>query len=100
MNVCCRFRRSKEHEYIMKRRLEDQDTVIGSQRQLPGGVDSFQHRVLNSASSLYETAPDNMQPSSSMQYAVSQTYQVQNHQQFCIILVNMSLFLCIINILN
>ncbi len=100
MNVCCRFRRSKEHEYIMKRRLEDQDTVIGSQRQLPGGVDSFQHRVLNSASSLYETAPDNMQPSSSMQYSVSQTYQVQNHQQFCIILVNMSLFLCIINIIN
>ncbi|XP_059390396.1 paired amphipathic helix protein Sin3a [Carassius carassius] len=60
----------------MKRRLEDQDTVIGSQRQLPGGVDSFQHRVLNSASSLYETAPDNMQPSSSMQYSVSQTYQL------------------------
>ncbi|KAL0188682.1 hypothetical protein M9458_015781, partial [Cirrhinus mrigala] len=56
----------EEHEYIMKRRLEDQDTVIGSQRRLPGGVDSFQHRVLNSASSLYETAPDNMQPSSSM----------------------------------
>ncbi|XP_026123713.1 paired amphipathic helix protein Sin3a isoform X1 [Carassius auratus] len=60
----------------MKRRLEDQDTVIGSQRQLPGGVDGFQHRVLNSASSLYETAPDNMQPSSSMQYSVSQTYQL------------------------
>ncbi|XP_016354680.1 paired amphipathic helix protein Sin3a-like [Sinocyclocheilus anshuiensis] len=60
----------------MKRLLEDQDTVIGSQRRLPGGVDSFQHRVLNSASSLYETAPDNMQPSSSMQYSVSQTYQL------------------------
>ncbi|XP_016367454.1 paired amphipathic helix protein Sin3a isoform X1 [Sinocyclocheilus rhinocerous] len=71
-----RFRRSEEHEYIMKRLLEDQDTVIGSQRRLPGGVDSFQHRVLNSASSLYETAPDNMQPSSSMQYSVSQTYQL------------------------
>uniref|UniRef100_A0A673IJ23 Paired amphipathic helix protein Sin3a n=1 Tax=Sinocyclocheilus rhinocerous TaxID=307959 RepID=A0A673IJ23_9TELE len=54
----------------MKRHLEDQDTVIGSQRRLPGGVDSFQHCVLNSASSLYETAPDNMQPSSSMQYSV------------------------------
>uniref|UniRef100_A0A672MYB3 Paired amphipathic helix protein Sin3a n=2 Tax=Cyprinidae TaxID=7953 RepID=A0A672MYB3_SINGR len=60
----------------MKRLLEDQDTVIGSQRRLPGGVDGFQHRVLNSASSLYETAPDNMQPSSSMQYSVSQTYQL------------------------
>ncbi|XP_043100197.1 paired amphipathic helix protein Sin3a isoform X1 [Puntigrus tetrazona] len=64
----------------MKRRLEDQDTVIGSQRRLPGGVDSFQHRVLNSASSLYETAPDNMQPSSSMQYSVSQTYQLSMTQ--------------------
>uniref|UniRef100_A0A8C1J7F4 SIN3 transcription regulator family member Ab n=2 Tax=Cyprinus carpio TaxID=7962 RepID=A0A8C1J7F4_CYPCA len=64
----------------MKRRLEDQDTVIGSQRRLPGGVDSFQHRVLNSASSLYETAPDNMQPSSSMQYSVSQTYQLSMAQ--------------------
>uniref|UniRef100_A0A671Q6S6 Paired amphipathic helix protein Sin3a-like n=1 Tax=Sinocyclocheilus anshuiensis TaxID=1608454 RepID=A0A671Q6S6_9TELE len=64
----------------MKRRLEDQDTVIGSQRRLPGGVDSFQHCVLNSASSLYETAPDNMQPSSSMQYSVSQTYQLSMAQ--------------------
>uniref|UniRef100_A0A8C2GEL8 SIN3 transcription regulator family member Ab n=1 Tax=Cyprinus carpio TaxID=7962 RepID=A0A8C2GEL8_CYPCA len=64
----------------MKRRLEDQDTVIGSQRRLPGGVDSFQHRVLNSASSLYETALDNMQPSSSMQYSVSQTYQLSMAQ--------------------
>lgn len=64
----------------MKRRLEDQDTVIGSQRQLPGGVDSFQHRVLNSASSLYETTPDSMQPSSSMQYSVSQTYQLSMAQ--------------------
>ncbi|KAK2914068.1 hypothetical protein Q8A67_002467 [Cirrhinus molitorella] len=64
----------------MKRRLEDQDTVVGSQRRLPGGVDSFQHRVLNSASSLYETAPDNMQPSSSMQYSVSQTYQLSMTQ--------------------
>uniref|UniRef100_A0A673IJ28 Paired amphipathic helix protein Sin3a-like n=1 Tax=Sinocyclocheilus rhinocerous TaxID=307959 RepID=A0A673IJ28_9TELE len=64
----------------MKRHLEDQDTVIGSQRRLPGGVDSFQHCVLNSASSLYETAPDNMQPSSSMQYSVSQTYQLSMAQ--------------------
>ncbi|XP_016142716.1 paired amphipathic helix protein Sin3a-like [Sinocyclocheilus grahami] len=64
----------------MKRRLEDQDTVIGSQRRLPGGVDSFQHCVLNTASSLYETAPDNMQPSSSMQYSVSQTYQLSMAQ--------------------
>uniref|UniRef100_A0A8C2CDP0 Paired amphipathic helix protein Sin3a n=1 Tax=Cyprinus carpio TaxID=7962 RepID=A0A8C2CDP0_CYPCA len=64
----------------MKRCLEDQDTVIGSQRQLPGGVDSFQHRVLSSASTLYETAPDNMQPSSSMQYSVSQTYQLSMAQ--------------------
>ncbi|XP_052006137.1 paired amphipathic helix protein Sin3a-like isoform X1 [Xyrauchen texanus] len=60
----------------MKRRLEDQETVIGTQRRLPGGADSFQHRVLlNSASTMYETAQDNMQPSSSMQYPVSQTYQ-------------------------
>lgn len=65
----------------MKRRLEDQETVIGSQRRLPGGADSFQHRVLNSASSLFETAPDNMQPSSSMQYSVSQTYQVPKIHQ-------------------
>ncbi|XP_065145319.1 paired amphipathic helix protein Sin3a [Paramisgurnus dabryanus] len=64
----------------MKRRLEDQETVIGSQRRPPGGADSFQHRVLNSASSLFETAPDNMQPSSSMQYSVSQTYQLSMAQ--------------------
>ncbi|XP_051572105.1 paired amphipathic helix protein Sin3a-like [Myxocyprinus asiaticus] len=60
----------------MKRHLEDQEIVIGSQRRLPGGADSFQHRVLNSASTMYETAQDNMQPSSSMQYSVSQTYQL------------------------
>ncbi|XP_052006215.1 paired amphipathic helix protein Sin3a-like isoform X2 [Xyrauchen texanus] len=65
----------------MKRRLEDQETVIGTQRRLPGGADSFQHRVLlNSASTMYETAQDNMQPSSSMQYPVSQTYQLSMAQ--------------------
>ncbi|TRY93571.1 hypothetical protein DNTS_016418 [Danionella cerebrum] len=78
---CFRFRCSKEHEHTMKRHLEDQDTVIGAQRRLPGAVDSFQHRILNPASSLYETAPsDNMQPSSSMQYSVSQTYQLSMAQ--------------------
>ncbi|XP_051557779.1 paired amphipathic helix protein Sin3a isoform X2 [Myxocyprinus asiaticus] len=76
-----RFRCCEKHEYVMKRCLEDQETVIGSQRRLPRGVDSFQHRVLlNSASTMYETAQDNMQPSSSMQYSVSQTYQLSMAQ--------------------
>ncbi|XP_026860564.1 paired amphipathic helix protein Sin3a isoform X2 [Electrophorus electricus] len=61
----------------MKRRLEDQDTAFGSQRRLPGGAEGFQHRVLSSASSVYEAASDNMQPSTTVQYSpVPQTYQV------------------------
>ncbi|XP_072527230.1 paired amphipathic helix protein Sin3a isoform X2 [Salminus brasiliensis] len=61
----------------MKRRLEDQDTTLGSQRRLPGGAEGFQHRVLTSASSVYEAASDNMQPSAGVQYSqVPQTYQV------------------------
>uniref|UniRef100_A0AAR2JK20 Paired amphipathic helix protein Sin3a n=1 Tax=Pygocentrus nattereri TaxID=42514 RepID=A0AAR2JK20_PYGNA len=61
----------------MKRRLEDQDTSFGSQRRLPGGAEGFQHRVLTSASSVYEAASDNMQPSAGVQYSqVPQTYQV------------------------
>ncbi|KAI4878092.1 hypothetical protein NFI96_027888 [Prochilodus magdalenae] len=66
-----------EYEYIMKRRLEEQDTAFGSQRRLPGGAEGFQHRVLTSASSVFEAASDNMQPSAGVQYSqVPQTYQV------------------------
>ncbi|XP_062846055.1 paired amphipathic helix protein Sin3a [Trichomycterus rosablanca] len=61
----------------MKRRLEDQDTVFGTQRRLPGGAEGFPHRVVTSASSIYEAALDNMQPAAGVQYSqVSQTYQV------------------------
>ncbi|XP_066509834.1 paired amphipathic helix protein Sin3a-like isoform X2 [Hoplias malabaricus] len=61
----------------MKRRVEDQDTAFGSQRRLPGGAEGFQHRVLTSASAVFEAASDNMQPSSGVQYSqVPQTYQV------------------------
>lgn len=66
-----------EYEYIMKRRLEDQDTAFASQRRLSGGAEGFQHRALSSTPSAYEAASDSMQPSAGVQYSqVPQTYQV------------------------
>ncbi|XP_037110600.1 SIN3 transcription regulator family member Aa [Syngnathus acus] len=65
---------------MMKRRLEDQETVFASQqRRLPGNADTFQHRVLAPAPpppTVYEPATDNMQPTSGVQYSVPQGYQV------------------------
>ncbi|XP_053742174.1 SIN3 transcription regulator family member Aa isoform X1 [Synchiropus splendidus] len=61
----------------MKRRLEEQETVFASQqRRLPSGSETFQHRVLAPAPTVYESVSDNMQPSTGVQYSVPQGYQV------------------------
>lgn len=64
----------------MKRRLEDQDPAFGTQRRIPGAAEAFPHRVVTSASSIFEVALESMQPAATaagVQYAqVSQTYQV------------------------
>lgn len=70
---------SFEYEFIMKRRLEDQETVFASQqRRLAGNAEAFQHRVLAPApaQAVYETVSDNMQPTAGVQYSVPQGYQV------------------------
>lgn len=61
----------------MKRRSDDQETAFGSQRRLPGGAESFHHRVVAAASSVYGAASENMQPAAGVQYSqVPQTFQV------------------------
>lgn len=70
---------SHEYEFIMKRRLEDQEAVFASpQRRLAGSSETFQHRVLAPAPApaVYEAVPDNMQPTAGVQYSVPQGYQV------------------------
>lgn len=70
---------SYEYEFIMKRRLEDQETVFASQqRRLTGNAEAFQHRVLAPAPAptVYEPVSDNMQPTAGVQYSVTQGYQV------------------------
>ncbi|KAM8890972.1 SIN3 transcription regulator family member Aa isoform 1-T1 [Spinachia spinachia] len=68
-----------QNEFIMKRRLEDQETVFASQqRRLAGNAEAFQHRVLAPAPApaVYEALSDNMQPTAGVQYSVPQGYQV------------------------
>ncbi|KAM9493615.1 paired amphipathic helix protein Sin3a isoform 3-T3 [Clarias gariepinus] len=61
----------------MKRRSDDQETALASQRRLPGGAESFHHRVVAAASSVYGAASESMQPAAGVQYSqVSQTIQV------------------------
>ncbi|KAK3510185.1 hypothetical protein QTP70_026780 [Hemibagrus guttatus] len=61
----------------MKRRSDDQETALGSQRRLPGGAEIFHHRVVAAASSTYGAASENMQPTAGVQYSqVSQTFQM------------------------
>ncbi|XP_077939287.1 SIN3 transcription regulator family member Aa isoform X1 [Gasterosteus aculeatus] len=70
---------SHQNEFIMKRRLEDQETVFASQQQrLAGNAEAFQHRVLAPAPppAVYEAVSDNMQPTAGPQYSVPQAYQV------------------------
>nr|XP_040018893.1 SIN3 transcription regulator family member Aa [Gasterosteus aculeatus aculeatus] len=70
---------SHQNEFIMKRRLEDQETVFASQqRRLAGNAEAFQHRVLAPAPppAVYEAVSDNMQPTAGPQYSVPQAYQV------------------------
>lgn len=72
---------SYEYEFIMKRRLEDQETVFASQqRRLAGNAEAFQHRVLAPAPApaVYEAVSDNMQPTAGVQYSVPQGYQVSS----------------------
>lgn len=78
-NFIPRSHSSYEYEFIMKRRLEDQETVFASQqRRLAGNAEAFQHRVLAPAPApaVYEAVSDNMQPTAGVQYSVPQGYQV------------------------
>lgn len=71
---------SYEYAFIMKRRVEDQETVFASQqRRLTGNTEAFQHRVLAPAPAptVYEPVSDNMQPTAGVQYSVTQGYQVR-----------------------
>ncbi|KAF7701781.1 hypothetical protein HF521_001064 [Silurus meridionalis] len=70
--------RALEYEFMMKRRLDDQDTGFAAQqRRHPGGTEGFQHRVLAPAPPVHEaTVTDNVQPTSGIQYPVPQSYQV------------------------
>ncbi|XP_029963033.1 paired amphipathic helix protein Sin3a-like isoform X1 [Salarias fasciatus] len=66
----------------MKRRAEDQEPIFTPQQQQPrqppvqGIAESFQHRALAPAPAVVETAADNMQPSTGIQYSLPQGYQV------------------------
>lgn len=78
-----RFRCSLEYEFIMKRRLEDQETVFATQqRRHAANVEALQqvHRLL--APAVYEAVTDNMQPTAGVQYSVPQGYQVELHHHF------------------
>uniref|UniRef100_A0A4W5Q4Q8 Paired amphipathic helix protein Sin3a n=2 Tax=Hucho hucho TaxID=62062 RepID=A0A4W5Q4Q8_9TELE len=67
-----------EHEFKMKRRLEEQEPVFASQqRRLTGSTEAFQHRVLAPAPAAYEAVGDSMQPTAgNVQYSVPQGYQI------------------------
>ncbi|CAN9506629.1 unnamed protein product [Ophioblennius macclurei] len=78
----------------MKRRAEDQEPIFTLQQQQPprrppvqGIAESFQHRALApapappSAPAAVETAADNMQPSTGIQYSLPQGYQVSTMPQ-------------------
>lgn len=66
----------------MKRRVEDQEPIFAPQQQQPrrppvqAVADSFQHRALAQAPTVIETAAENMQPSTGIQYSLPQGYQV------------------------
>ncbi|KAG7468308.1 hypothetical protein MATL_G00141500 [Megalops atlanticus] len=69
--------RPLEYEVTMKRRLEEQEAVFGSQqRRPPASTEGFQHRVLAPAPAVYEPVAESMQPTSGIQYPAPQGYQV------------------------
>ncbi|XP_048828741.1 SIN3 transcription regulator family member Aa [Brienomyrus brachyistius] len=67
----------------MKRRLEEQEPAFpAQQRRPPGAPETFQHRVLAPAPpAVYEAGADAMQSPPSVQYSVSQGYQVSTVTQ-------------------
>nr|XP_061830842.1 paired amphipathic helix protein Sin3a-like [Nerophis lumbriciformis] len=71
----------------MKRHVEDQEPIFAGQQQqlhrspIQGIAESFQHRALAPTTTVIETASDNMQPSSGIQYSLPQGYQVPTMPQ-------------------
>ncbi|KAG9331276.1 hypothetical protein JZ751_019543 [Albula glossodonta] len=65
----------------MKRRLEDQDAVLGSEQQqrLVGGTEGFQHRPLAPAPAPLEPLAESMQPTTAVQHP--SVYQVPSAAQ-------------------
>ncbi|KAI1889403.1 hypothetical protein AGOR_G00162520 [Albula goreensis] len=70
-----------DYEVIMKRRLEDQDAVLGSEQQqrLVGGTEGFQHRPLAPAPAPLEPLAESMQPTTAVQH--TSVYQVPSAAQ-------------------
>lgn len=66
----------------MKRRVEDQEPIFASLQQqsrhppFQSIAESFQHQALAPAPTVIEAAPENMQPSTGIQYSLPQGYQV------------------------
>lgn len=69
-----------EHEFSMKRRLDEQESPVyaSQQRRLAGSTEAFphQHRVLAPAPPVYEAVSETMQSATGIQYSVTPSYQV------------------------
>lgn len=69
-----------EHEFSMKRRLDEQESPVyaSQQRRLTSSTEAFphQHRVLAPAPPVYEAVSETMQSATGIQYSVTPSYQV------------------------
>ncbi|KAF2985406.1 hypothetical protein EK904_005540 [Melospiza melodia maxima] len=69
-----------EHEFSMKRRLDEQESPVyaSQQRRITSSTEAFphQHRVLAPAPPVYEAVSDTMQSATGIQYSVTPSYQV------------------------
>ncbi|XP_041901208.1 paired amphipathic helix protein Sin3a-like [Corvus kubaryi] len=69
-----------EHEFSMKRRLDEQESPVyaSQQRRITSSTEAFphQHRVLAPAPPVYEAVSETMQSATGIQYSVTPSYQV------------------------
>jgi len=69
-----------EHEFRMKRRLDEQESPVyaSQQRRITSSTEAFphQHRVLAPAPPVYEAVSETMQSATGIQYSVTPSYQV------------------------
>lgn len=70
-----------EHEFRMKRRLDEQESPVyaSQQRRITSSTEAFQHqhRVLAPAPPVYEAVSETMQSATGIQYSVTPSYQVR-----------------------